>query len=281
MTMESHPHDNGPFSTLPQHQHHALTRQSPTHAARLLWIQRAYTVVAAFSFGWALNVILSIYTKVQFEIPVFGKMLFTEVVIYTLIADCILLPTLLALVIWYRATVDKAGLPPHLPAARFTQLAGPGMPSSFRMAAFVVLVGTSLFAAELAYQRFYNELNIIWKPHHWWQPQDPSLLGKKPTVLSREQMFSFPPKPEPDRGYSNWRFAKVPPEARPREPLPEDEDGRPESSKRREPVQISAAPGWLPWTFRIVIHTCIAVAAWLLVTHRRRMFSKRVLSFRS
>lgn len=227
-------------------------------ANRLRWIEQAYTALAVFCFAWAIAVVAAIYTKAEPKLPVIGVVVRTEYVVYTLYAFSFLLPLLFSLLIWYHRTRVRAGMPPQIPTPHLKGLPIEGMPAAFRVGAFFVLIGVPVFAHELAYQRLYGQIDIVWKPKKWWRIEDYSVAPGKPS-LKGVDLFTFPQKPEPDRNYANWRFSTLPPETKPRALSEEDNDGRPAWNKEREPVQISTAPGYVPWLFRLTAHGSVAV----------------------
>jgi hypothetical protein len=62
-----------------------------------------------------------------------------------------------------------------------------------------------------------------------------------------------------------------------RTPRPEDNDGRPEWAKRKEPSQISTPPGYVPWTSRISLVGSASVFALLIIT-RKQSLVRRVIA---
>jgi hypothetical protein len=234
-------------------------------AERLRWIEQVYTAVAVFCFTWAATLITAIYTKGEPKLPMIGLVVQTEYVVYTLYAFSLLLPLLLSLVFWYRSALKGAGLSLQLPAPHLKGLAIEGMPKGFRAAAFVVLVGLPVFAQQLAYQRLYDQIHIVWKPDKWWRSGDYNVGDGKP-FLTGSDLFTFAAKPQTDRSYANWRFSTWPAETKTRPIREEDNDGRAEFNRGREPVQISTAPGYVPWLFWITAHGSVATVAWLLMS---------------
>lgn len=145
------------------------------------------------------------------------------------------------------------------------------MPRIFRTVGFLALVVLPIVAQVKAYVTLRGDVCIAWKPRHWWKATDYHV------ILNHDLLFTFPPKPESDRNYANWRFMrlKLPEKTvmdrKRREPNGDDNDGRDENDKRQEPVQISAFPGYAPWAFRISAYGCALAAGWLLITRDRSL----------
>lgn len=249
-----------------------MPRKNPTEkqkaelAAQLEWIEKAYTIVGTFWAAWAIAALVGIYTRGSVKIPVFGEGTLTEVIVYTLYAFTLGIPLLLVLVFRQRRIQKLLTGTRLLPTPRFPKLQDAGMPRTFRTLGFLALVVLPVVAQEIAYCRLYHEVCIAWKPRSWWKASDYH------TILDHDRLFTFPAKPESDRDYANWRFMRLKlPERRvldrkKREPNPEDDDGRDVKDREKEPVQISAFPGYAPWAFRLSAYGSALVAGWLLIT---------------
>lgn len=235
-------------------------------AAQLEWLEKAYTVVGTFWAAWAVAALVGIYTLGNVKVPVFGEVTFTEVVVYTLYAFTLGIPVLLGIIFRHRKVQKTLTQRRLLPAPHFPILSNTGMPKSFRTLAFLGLVVLPIVSQEIAYAALYRDVCIAWKPRIWWK------AGDYHFYLKKDELFTFPPKPEADRHYANWRFmrlelpAKGVVDVKQRAPRPQDNDGRPPEAKGYEPVQISAAPGFVPWAFRLSAHGCAVFAGWLLAT---------------
>jgi hypothetical protein len=220
------------------------------------FLDRLYWILGTFCFGWSLSAVVGILRRHPLDLPILGKADFAEIIIFTLLAFSLLIPLLLYVVATWRSAAAVGHWRARFPGAPADKLEIPWTFIWLRALLFVMLVGGSVATMQLCYQRMLG-LEIQW------------LGGVNKVVLCQENppgftLFDFPSKPDPEKDYANWRWIGPP---------AEDQTDRDQEKMlaKDDRSKITAFPGYMPWTFRLISYGSIAIVLWFLFAPPRTL----------
>jgi hypothetical protein len=209
------------------------------------FLDRLYWILGTFCFGWSVSAVIGILRRHPLDLPILGKADLTEIIIFTLLAFSLLIPLLLYVVATWRGTAALRHWRARFPGTPSDKLEIPRSFAWLRGILFCILVGGSVATMQLCYQRMLG-LEI-----HWIGNGEPVVLKQEGSTAGRT-LFDFPRKPDPKMDYANWRWFG---------PVVEDRN-HPSDDQNRS--KVTAFPGFMPWTFRLVSYGSIAVTLWFL-----------------
>lgn len=209
------------------------------------FLDRLYWILGTFCFGWSVSAVIGILRRHPLDLPILGKADFTEIIIFTLLAFTLLIPLLLYVVATWRSAAALRHWRSRFPGAPADKWEIPRSFAWLRGILFFILVGGSVATMQLCYQRMLG-LEI-----HWIGNGEPVILKQEGSTAGRS-LFDFPRKPDPKMDYANWRWIG---------PTTEDENNL---SGKENRSKITAFPGYMPWTFRVVSYCSIPVVLWFL-----------------
>ena len=194
------------------------------------FLDRLYWALGIFLLLWSAVAITGIYRRTILEFPIIGKTQITETIIFAQIIFSVLLPCLLYVVATYRAAAALRRWPSRFPGVPEGEFEIPVSFSWLRAGVFFTLAIIPTIAFVLCFCRMFGGVRIQWNNDH------------QPVRLERWELFTFPPRPEPQSEYANWRWRG------------NDAPGDVPESK------MSAAPGFEPLWFAFSGTGCAVVS---------------------